>query len=199
MRLTGELVLNDENILVMKTGMGITTLVSFVLVAVALAVGFGSGRLVFACLLTLLTGLVWTFGFAILFIGRLNLISVAFAVLFIGLGIDYGIQYCLRYREERVSGFGHHEALLRTARKAGPSLRLLPALLTVMPPKERGLKEFSSARWLYLFPSRHGKAIRIAAVIAAVAALPFLTKLSFNYNPLDLYDQRSEAISTMKA
>ena len=239
MRLTGELVLNDENILVMKTGMGITTLVSFILVAVALAVGFGSGRLVFACLLTLLTGLVWTFGFAILFIGRLNLISVAFAVLFIGLGIDYGIQYCLRYREERVSGFAHREALVRTARRSGPSLKLctvaaaigfysflptaytgvselgliagtgmfinllatltlLPALLTVMPPRGRGLKEFSSARWLYLFPSRHGKAIRIGAVIAGVAALPFLTKLSFNYNPLDLYDQRSEAISTMK-
>jgi hypothetical protein len=67
-----------------------------------------------------------------------------------------------------------------------------------MPPKERRLKEFSSARWLYLFPSRHGKAIRIGAVIVGVAALPFLPRLSFNYNPLDLYDQRSEAISTMK-
>ena len=123
-RLTGDIVLNYENLLTVKSGMGLITLVSFVLVAIALAIGLGSGRLVFASLVTLLVGLAWTLGFAIAFIGHLNLVSVSFAVLFIGLGIDYGIQFCLRYREERVSGLGHDEAIVKTAKGLGVSLRL---------------------------------------------------------------------------
>jgi predicted RND superfamily exporter protein len=56
------------------------------------------------------------------FIGHLNLISVAFGVLFIGLGIDYGIQYFLRYRELIASGQKYHEAMVGTARGLGISL-----------------------------------------------------------------------------
>ncbi|HXX34021.1 MAG TPA: MMPL family transporter [Thermodesulfobacteriota bacterium] len=123
-RLTGDVVLNYENLAVLNRGMGLTTLISFLLVAIALVIGLGSGRLVFASLVTLLMGFIWTLGFAIAFVGRLNLISMAFGVLFIGLGIDYGIQYCLRYRELIASGLGHHEAIIGTAKGLGVSLRL---------------------------------------------------------------------------
>lgn len=44
-------------------------------------------------------GLIWTSSFALLTIGPFNLISVAFAVLFVGLGVDFGIQFCVRYQE----------------------------------------------------------------------------------------------------
>ena len=123
-RMTGDVVLNYENLAVVSRGMGLTTLISFLLVAIALVIGLGSGRLVFASLVTLLMGFIWTLGFAIAFVGRLNIISVAFGVLFIGLGIDYGIQYCLRYRELIASGLGHHEAIVGTAKGLGISLRL---------------------------------------------------------------------------
>lgn len=123
-RLTGDVVLDYENLLAVRSSMGMSTLISFILVAFALVVGLGSWRLVFASLVTLLLGLLWTFGFAIAFIGHLNLISVTFAVLFIGLGIDYGIQFCLRYRELIISGLGHDEAILRTAKGLGVGLRL---------------------------------------------------------------------------
>ena len=53
-----------------------------------------------ATVLTLLCGLVLTAGFATLAVGTLNLISVAFAVLFIGLSVDFGIHLCLRYQEQ---------------------------------------------------------------------------------------------------
>jgi hopanoid biosynthesis associated RND transporter like protein HpnN len=102
--------------------MGLTTLISFLLVAIALVIGFGSARLVIASLVTLLLGFIWTLGFAIFFVGSLNLISVAFGVLFIGLSIDYGIQYCIRYRELITSGLGHHEAIAGTAKGLGVSL-----------------------------------------------------------------------------
>ena len=121
-RLTGEVVLNYENLVAVNKGMGLATLISFLLVAIAIMIGLGSGRLVFASLVTLLVGFIWTLGFAIAFVGRLNLISVAFGVLFIGLGIDYGIQYCIQYRELLASGLGHQEAIVRTAKGLGVSL-----------------------------------------------------------------------------
>jgi hopanoid biosynthesis associated RND transporter like protein HpnN len=121
-RLTGDVVLNYENLLAVNKGMGLTTLISFLLVAFALVIGLGSSRLVFASLVTLLVGFIWTLWFAIAFVGRLNLISVAFGVLFIGLGIDYAIQYCIRYRELMASGLGHHEAIVGTAKGLGMSL-----------------------------------------------------------------------------
>jgi hopanoid biosynthesis associated RND transporter like protein HpnN len=121
-RLTGDVVLNYENLLAVNKGMGLTTLISFLLVAIAVMIGLGSGRLVFASLITLLVGFVWTLWFAIAFVGRLNLISVAFGVLFIGLGIDYAIQYCIRYWELMASGLGHQEAIVGTAKGLGVSL-----------------------------------------------------------------------------
>ncbi|MEZ5833109.1 MAG: hypothetical protein R3D05_18200 [Dongiaceae bacterium] len=51
--------------------------------------------------MTLIVGLIWTFGFATLAIGTLNLVSIAFAVMFIGLSIDFGIQFGVRYGQER--------------------------------------------------------------------------------------------------
>ena len=53
-----------------------------------------------ALILTLLAGLAWTAAFAALTIGTLNLISVAFAVLFIGLGVDFGIHFFVRLLDD---------------------------------------------------------------------------------------------------
>jgi hopanoid biosynthesis associated RND transporter like protein HpnN len=130
-RLTGDVVLNYENLLTAKKGMGLTTLISFILVAIAVMIGLGSGRLVFASLATLLVGFIWTLGFAIAAVGRLNLISVAFGVLFIGLGIDYAIQYCIRYRELMASGLGHHEAIVGTVKGLGVSLLVSTVAATI--------------------------------------------------------------------
>ena len=71
---------------------------SFLMVTLILFFALRSKRLVLGTALTLLAGLAWTAGFATVFIGHLNLISVGFAVLFIGLGVDFGIHFSLRYR-----------------------------------------------------------------------------------------------------
>jgi uncharacterized protein len=238
-RLTGDVVLNYENLLAVNKGMGLTTLISFLLVAVAIMIGLGSGRLVFASLVTLLVGFIWTLGFAIAFVGRLNLISVAFGVLFIGLGIDYAIQYCIRYREHRASGFGHHEAIVGTAKGLGVSLlvctlaaaigfysflptpytgvselgliagtgmlinllatlTVLPALLTLLPLKKTGMKEFVPARPLYRVPYKHAKAIVVGAIAIGIGGVFFVPKIYFDYNPLNLYDPHCDAVVTIK-
>ena len=80
-----------------------------------------------ATLGTLLVGLACTAGFATAAIGSLNLISVAFAVLYIGLGVDYAIHLSLRYRELVRLGAAHGEALDTAAADTGASLVLCAA------------------------------------------------------------------------
>jgi hopanoid biosynthesis associated RND transporter like protein HpnN len=123
MRITGDVALSHENMVAVRNSTGAATLVSIFLVGVVLFIGLGgSGRLVFASLSTLITGLIWTTGFALAFIGSLNLISITFAVLFIGLGIDYSIQFCLRYKELIESGCRHQDCIITTAKGVGRSL-----------------------------------------------------------------------------
>jgi len=89
-----------------------------------LLICFRSPRLAAATLITLVFGLVWTAAFAIAALGHLNLISVAFAVLFIGLSVDFGIHYGLRYREALDGGRTHADALREAALGVGGGLTL---------------------------------------------------------------------------
>ncbi|MGB1027990.1 MAG: MMPL family transporter, partial [Rhodospirillaceae bacterium] len=72
----------------------------------------------------LVAGLVITAGFAAVAVGTLNLISVSFAVLFIGLSVDFGIHFGLRYREERLKTETNRDALVRAAEGTGAPLGL---------------------------------------------------------------------------
>jgi hopanoid biosynthesis associated RND transporter like protein HpnN len=122
--ITGDVALSYENLMTVKNSTGIATFISLLLVGIVFYIGLGSGRMVIASLLTLIIGLIWTTGFAIAFVGSLNLISITFAVLFIGLGIDYSIQFCLRYRELVWSGHSEFEGIRTTAKGVGRSLLL---------------------------------------------------------------------------
>ena len=55
-----------------------------------------SARIVIAILVTTFIGLVITAAIGLFAIGRFNLISVAFIPLFVGLGVDFGIQFSVR-------------------------------------------------------------------------------------------------------
>jgi|WetSurMetagenome_2_1015567.scaffolds.fasta_scaffold00121_25 uncharacterized protein len=123
-RLTGDVVFAHDNYVTVMDSVGVATLLSIVFVGALLFVGLGSARLVMAGMATLFTGLIWTTGFALFAIGSLNLISVTFAVLFVGLGIDYSIQFCLRYRELVDKGSEQGEAVLTTAAGVGRGLLL---------------------------------------------------------------------------
>jgi uncharacterized protein len=124
-RITGDVALNEENLCEVRNSIGLATLASLFLVSLLLYAGLaGSGRLIFAALATLVIGLIWTTGFAIAFVGSLNMISVTFAVLFIGLGIDYSIQFCLRYRELVREGLPFREGIFTTVQGVGRALLL---------------------------------------------------------------------------
>ncbi|MHB1670901.1 MAG: MMPL family transporter [Acidiferrobacter sp.] len=122
-RVTGSAALDNEQVKTVSQSAGLATGLSLTLVLVMLVLGLHRPRYVAIILLTLFMGLTWTAAFALLATGPMNLISVAFAVLFVGLGVDFGIQFCIRYQEEGAHG-DNGEAIRATARGAGSALSL---------------------------------------------------------------------------
>lgn len=123
-RLTGPIAINHDEFTTVTLGMGIASAVSILLVVTLLIVCFRSPRQTFSCLITLLVGLTFTAALGIAMVGTLNLISVAFAVLFIGLGVDFGIHYALRFRECCEKHPDHPESLREAATSVGGALAL---------------------------------------------------------------------------
>ncbi len=123
-RLTGDFALSYDEMGAVKRQAAGAGIASLVLVSLLLTLALRSAWMILAALLTLVVGLSGSLAFATAAVGHLNPISVAFAVLFIGLSVDFGIHLCLRYRELRAEGGDHGEALLSTARGVGGSLVL---------------------------------------------------------------------------
>ena len=100
-----------------------------------------------AMLVVLGVSLSWSMGIITLFVGHLTVYSMMFVSVVIGIGIDYGIYFLFRYREERTLGVRLVAALERTAARSGPGI-LLAALtaattfyiLTIA--EFRGIREF---------------------------------------------------------
>ena len=123
-RLTGATVLAHEEMLSVMKGTKTAAVLALALVTLILLVGLGSVKLALVTVISLVTGLLFTAAFATLTVGELNLISVAFAVLYIGLGVDFAIHYCLRYREHLSGGEDPRRALEKTSVNIGGSLFL---------------------------------------------------------------------------
>ncbi|MBN8973158.1 MAG: MMPL family transporter, partial [Rhizobiales bacterium] len=105
-----------------------------------------SPKIIFAVATTLTVGLAITTAAGLMMVGALNLISVAFAVLFIGLGVDFGIQYSVRYRSERYKQDDLRFALLRAAKRSAVPLSLAAVaaaagFLSFLPTDYKGVSE----------------------------------------------------------
>ena len=96
---TGGLVLDYEEVQSVSNGAAKAGVLSLFLVIVILFFTFKHKIFIFSLILTIVVGLSITLGLTSVFVGKLNIISVAFAVLFIGISVDFGIQFCLRYLE----------------------------------------------------------------------------------------------------
>ena len=90
---TGGLVIDYEEISSVAKGASKAGLLSLFLVAIILWTAFKNLRAIIFLIISIVTGLSITLGLTTIIIGKLNLISVAFAVLFIGLSVDYGIKF----------------------------------------------------------------------------------------------------------
>lgn len=123
-RLTGEVPLADEEFATLQENIGAVGMVMLGAMLVTLWFATRSVRLVAAIFGTIILGLIVTLAVGLLAVGRLNLISVAFIPLFVGLGVDFGIQICVRYNAERVTGLAPAAALQAAATALGAPLLL---------------------------------------------------------------------------
>lgn len=122
--ITGQAVLDAEQLKTVSEGAFTSLAITFGLEILLLIIALRSARLVVGVLVNLIAGIVLTTAWALLVIGPFNLISVSFAILFIGLGVDFGIQFSLRFREELFNGASHEEAMKRVSRGLGAALSL---------------------------------------------------------------------------
>ncbi|MEO1310642.1 MAG: MMPL family transporter [Pseudomonadota bacterium] len=122
--ITGDPALRAEELQSVRTGLGRSLALSFAAVAILLVLGLRSVRLSVYVMISLIVSLVLTTGFAALAVGELNLVSVAFTVLLIGLGLDFAIHLLLHTEEEMAEGVPSRRALLRSVRVVGGALAL---------------------------------------------------------------------------
>ncbi len=123
-RLTGAVSMEHEEMISASRGAGLAGLLALVAVTVVLWLAFRSLAILAAALVTLICGLIATAAFATVAVGSLNLISVAFAVLYIGLGIDFVIHLTLRAQELVRKGAPIAAALPEAAGDVGSSLAI---------------------------------------------------------------------------
>ncbi|MEF3366798.1 MMPL family transporter [Methylocystis sp. 9N] len=166
LRLTGQVPLADDEFSTISENMAFNTIGMLAVVTLILFAALRSPKLILSVLLTLLAGLAITSGLGILMIGQFNLISVAFMALFIGLGVDFGIQFATRYREERHGDNDLERALLAATRGIGGSLTLaavslLAGFFCFLPTSFRGVSEL-------------GLIAGVGMIVAYIATLTFL-------------------------
>lgn len=122
LRITGEVALADDELNSSLRGMEFAGVLTFVLVGVVLYFAMRTGGLILNVLVCLTMGLILTAAFATAVVGHLNLISIAFAVLYIGLGADFAIHFLLRYREVLEGRALPAEAMRMSGGDAGAAL-----------------------------------------------------------------------------
>ena len=144
--LTGQVPMNDDQFSVIQQSALRDTLTAVLGVLIVLWLALRSLKIIAAVFFSLLVGLATTAAVGLAMVGSFNLISIAFFVLFVGLGVDFGIQFSVRYRSERHQHHNLQEALRWAARKAGDPLALAAAataagFLSFLPTSYRGLSE----------------------------------------------------------
>ena len=169
LRMTGAVALSDDQFATLREGAVRSTVTSIVLVCAILFAALRSVKLAGAILLTLVCGLVITAAFGAAAIGSLNPISLAFGVLFIGLAVDFAIQFSVRYRDQRHRTGELPAALLRTGETIGPALLLAAGATAIgffafIPTRYTGIRELG---WI----AGSGMMIGIALTFVLLPAL----------------------------
>jgi len=171
-RLTGPVAIADEEFATVQEGALVNTAATVVIVLTILWLALRSARIILAVFITLFVGLAIASALGLMMVGALNLISVAFAVLFVGLGVDFGLQFSVRYRAERHEVDDLRQALLRAAAQVGAPLTLAAAataagFMSFLPTAYRGVSELGLIAGVGM----------IIAFVTSVTLLPALLEI----------------------
>lgn len=177
-QVTGEAALNDEEFATLEENIGFVGLVMALAMLVTLWFATKSVKTTAAIVITTLAGLVITTGLGLAAVGQFNLISVAFIPLFVGLGVDFGIQLSVRFNEERLAGKRVTDALKDAACALGAPLALAAGAIFLgfgafLPTAYIGIAELGTIAGMGM----------IVALLLAVTLLPALLVLTHPGRP----------------
>lgn len=171
--ITGEVGLEHDEMAGMSQGTFTASVFSVLLVLVILLFAYRSFSLMFATLITLALGMVFCALFAAVAVKQLNMISVAFAVSNIGLGVEYAIHFCLRFRDNlKLPDANKDKAIRSTILTTSPSLLLCAittsiGLYAFIPTDYQGISELGLLAGTSLF----------ICLFVTLTVLPILLKL----------------------
>jgi uncharacterized protein len=173
--LTGPTIISDNEFAGVHEGIALNSAVTGAIVLAILWIALRSLRLVAAAVVNLAVGLVITAAGGIFIVGALNPISLAFAVLFVGLGADFAIQYTVRHRAERHEKNDLDRALAGSADWVGIPLTLAAAAAAA------GFLSFTPTAYTGL--AQLGIIAGFGMVVAYASSLTLLPALIRAFNP----------------
>lgn len=171
-RLTGPVPIANEEFATVQEGALVNGIATVLIVLFILWCALKSPKIIVSVFVTLIIGLSITTAIGLMLVGAFNLISIAFFVLFVGLGVDFGIQYSVRYRAERHAVDNLNVALEKAGEYSAIPLTLAAVataagFLSFLPTDYKGVSELGKI----------AGAGMIIAFIAAVTVLPALLKI----------------------
>ncbi|HWL10411.1 MAG TPA: MMPL family transporter, partial [Planctomicrobium sp.] len=119
--LTGIPVLEADEMQRSQIDMTAAAMISFVGVLMISLIGFRGIRHPMMSMSMIAVGTAWAMGFATIVVGHLNILSMTFVTILIGVG-DYGTHYVASYLENRHKGLPLLDALGTTSRVVGPGI-----------------------------------------------------------------------------
>ncbi len=176
---TGEPVLRSEELQSVTQGLEVAGISSLILVGVLLFFAYRSALMAAATVGLVVISIVVTAGFASLFIDALNLVSIAFTVLMVGLGVDFAIHFALHALVEHRRGKTPRASLYRTSREIGGALALTApttalAFFAFTPTDFAGMAQLGALAGLGV----------LVAFLAATSVIPALLALRVTATPL---------------
>jgi hopanoid biosynthesis associated RND transporter like protein HpnN len=237
-RLTGPVPIANEEYATVQEGAVVNGVGTVLVVLLILWMALHSSKIIFAVFVNLFVGLALTTAAGLMMVGSFNLLSIAFAVLFVGLGVDFGIQYSVRYRSERYKHNDLSGALVLAAKRSAvplslaamataagflcflptdykgiselgqiagvgmlvaflSSITVLPAMLKLLnPPGEQEPVGYAFLAPLDYFLEKHRVLVVGGTLLLALAGLPLLYFLKFDFNPMNLRNPKAESIAT---
>ncbi len=171
-RLTGPVPIADEEFGTLKEGAGVNAALTILAVLIILWLALRSARIIFAVFVALFIGLAITAALGLAMVGAFNPISVAFFVLFVGIGVDFGLQFSVGYRAERFESNKLVGALVATADHTGGRLALAAmataaGFLAFTPTAYKGLSELGLVAGVGM----------LIAFVTSITVLPAMLRL----------------------
>ncbi|MEE2757496.1 MAG: MMPL family transporter [Myxococcota bacterium] len=146
--------------------------IAFGILSLIIMVFFRSVRALFCVLIPVASGIAWTGGFVALTIGYVNLITAFIFAILLGLGIDFGIHFFARYKEEYSLGRTPVDAMVTTHQHCG-SASILAAVTTSSAFAALSIADFRGF-------SQFGGVAAAGVLLSLIAVIVIFTALVFS-------------------